>query len=90
MTEYKGDVTQKRHERDARRKINDWRPRTPPRRTEVMLPPLNAPIAQVLMEIKNEEFVKWPRKIKTYPLWRNNNKYCEFHKDNGHNTKKVF
>ena len=29
------------------------------------------------MEIKNEEYIKWPRKIKTNPLWRNKNKYCE-------------
>ncbi|GFS29767.1 hypothetical protein Acr_00g0008310 [Actinidia rufa] len=32
---------------------------------------------KVLMEIKHEEFVKWPRKIKTGPQKRNKNKYCE-------------
>ncbi|GFY95356.1 hypothetical protein Acr_10g0007410 [Actinidia rufa] len=55
-----------------------------------MLPPLNAPIVQVLTEIKNEDVVKYPRKIKTNPLRRNKNKYCEFHKDHGHNTEYYF
>ena len=54
----------------------------------MMLPPLNAPIFQVLMEIKNKEFVKCPGKIKTYSLYKN--KYYEFHKDHGHNTKECF
>ena len=42
------------------------------------------------MEIKNEEFVKWPRKIKTNPLQRNKNKYYEFDMGHGHNTKECF
>ena len=55
-----------------------------------MLPPLNTPVAQVIKEIKNEDFIKWPRKIKTKPLKRNKNKYCEFHKDHRHNTEDCF
>ena len=57
-----------------------------------MLPPFNAPIAQVLMEIKNKKFVKWLGKIKINHLQRNRNKnkYCEFHKDHDHNTKDYF
>ncbi|GFY97877.1 hypothetical protein Acr_12g0004180 [Actinidia rufa] len=43
------------------------RPHTPPRRPEFTPPPLNAPIAQVLSDIKHEEFVKWLGKIKTDP-----------------------
>ncbi|GFY99379.1 hypothetical protein Acr_13g0007800 [Actinidia rufa] len=66
------------------------RSRTPPRRPEFILPPLNAPVAQVLSEIKHEEFVKWPGKIKTDPQKRNMNKYCEFHRDHGHNTEDCF
>ena len=88
--DYKGDVKQRRPERDTRRQINDRCPQTSPRRTEVQLPPLNSPIAQVLMETKNEKFVKWLGKIKTNPLWRNKNKYCEFPRDHDHNTEDCF
>ena len=42
------------------------------------------------MEIKNEEFVKWLGKIKTNSLKRNKNKYYEFHRDYGYNTKDCF
>ncbi|GFZ05045.1 cytochrome P450, family 72, subfamily A, polypeptide 9 [Actinidia rufa] len=45
---------------------------------------------EVLIEIKNEDFVKWPEKIKTNPLKRNKNEYCEFQRDHGHNTEDCF
>ena len=47
-------------------------------------------VAQVLIEIKNEDFIKWPWKIQTNPLRRNKNKYCEFHKDHEHNIEDYF
>ncbi|GFZ08777.1 hypothetical protein Acr_20g0005850 [Actinidia rufa] len=87
--DYREETRYKRPNRDPKRS-NDRRPRTPPRRPEFILPPLNAPVAQVLSEIKHEEFVKWPRKIKTDPQKRNKNKYCEFHRDHGHNTEDCF
>ncbi|GFZ21661.1 hypothetical protein Acr_29g0008230 [Actinidia rufa] len=39
--------------------------------------PLNTSIAQVLVEIKNEDFVKWHGKIKTNLLKKNKNKYFD-------------
>ncbi|GFY91128.1 hypothetical protein Acr_07g0013240 [Actinidia rufa] len=86
---YREETRYKRPDRDPKRSI-DRRPRTPPRRPEFILPPLNAPVAQVLSKIKHEEFVKWPGKIKTDPQKRNRNKYCEFHRDHGHNTEDCF
>ncbi|GFZ11550.1 hypothetical protein Acr_22g0009480 [Actinidia rufa] len=86
----KGKVKSKRSERDARERINERYPRTPLHRFDPVLPPLNAPITQVIMEIKNDDFIKWPGKIKTNPLKRNKNKYCEFHKDHSHNTEDCF
>ncbi|GFZ11448.1 hypothetical protein Acr_22g0008460 [Actinidia rufa] len=55
--DYREETRYKRPDRDPKRS-NDRRPRTPPRRPEFTLPPLNAPVAQVLSEIKHEEFVK--------------------------------
>ncbi|GFS44989.1 hypothetical protein Acr_00g0093430 [Actinidia rufa] len=79
----------KRPDRDPK-SSNNRHPRTPSRRPEFILPPLNAPVAQVLSEIKHEEFVKWPGKIKTDPQKRNRNKYCEFYRDHGHNIEDCF
>ncbi|GFS41719.1 hypothetical protein Acr_00g0076020 [Actinidia rufa] len=87
--DYREETRYKRPDRDPKRS-NNRRPRTPPRHPEFILPPLNAPVAQVLSEIKHEEFVKWPGKIKTEPLKRNKNKYCEFYRDHGHNTEDCF
>ncbi|GFY99208.1 hypothetical protein Acr_13g0006090 [Actinidia rufa] len=83
------EMRSKRSDQDSKR-TNERRPRTPPRCPKLVLPPLNAPIAQVLIEIKHEKFVKWPRKIKTDPQKRNRNKYCEFLQDHGHNTEDCF
>ncbi|GFY86216.1 hypothetical protein Acr_04g0009540 [Actinidia rufa] len=87
--DYREEMRYKRPDRDSKRS-NNRRPRTPPRRPEFNLPPLNTPVAQVLSEIKHEEFIKWPGKIKTDPQKRNRNKYCEFHRDHGHNTEDCF
>ena len=88
--DYRDEVRSKRSNRETRRRTNDQRPRTPPHWLDLMLPPLNAPIAQVLIEIKNKTFVKWSEKIKTTPLGRNKNKYYEFHRDHSHNTEDYF
>ena len=88
--DYRDEMNRKRLPRDSRRRNNDRCPLIPPRRPDLILPPLNAPIAQVLTEIKHEEFIKCPKKIKTNPNRRNKNKYCEFHRDHGHNTEDCF
>ncbi|GFY98578.1 hypothetical protein Acr_12g0011190 [Actinidia rufa] len=64
--DYREEMRYKGPDRDSKRS-NNRRLRTPPRRPEFNLPPLNTPVAQVLSEIKHEEFIKWPEKIKTDP-----------------------
>ena len=52
--------------------------------------PLNAPLKQVLMQIKDNPSLKWPEKMKRGPNKRNRNKYCHFHRDHGHDTDEYF
>ena len=46
--------------------------------------PLTAPVDQVLMQIKDEEALTYPRKLKGDPNKRSKDKYCRFHWDHGH------
>ena len=48
--------------------------------------PLNAPLDQVLMQIKDEGSLTFPGKLKSDPAKRSRNKYCRFHRDHGHDT----
>ena len=48
--------------------------------------PLTASVSQVLHEVGNEQFLRWPAQMKSNPATRDNTKYCEFHRDYGHRT----
>ena len=48
--------------------------------------PLTVPIDQVLMQIKDEGVLTFLGKLKGDPSKRPRDKYCHFHRDNGHNT----
>ena len=48
--------------------------------------PLTASVSQVLREVRNEPFLRWPAQMKSDPATRDNTKYCEFHRDYGHRT----
>ncbi|XP_030942077.1 uncharacterized protein LOC115967140 [Quercus lobata] len=52
--------------------------------------PLNAPLDQVLMQIKDDPSFKWPEKMKGDPNKRNKNKYCRFHRDHGHDMDECY
>ena len=45
--------------------------------------PLNAPIDQVLMQIKDEGALTFPGKLKSDPSKQSRDKYCCFHRDHG-------
>ena len=46
--------------------------------------PLTASVSQVLHEVRNEQFLRWPTQMKLDPTIRDNTKYCEFHRNYGH------
>ena len=48
--------------------------------------PLTASVLQVLHEVRNEQFLRWPTQMKSNPATRDNTRYCEFHRDYGHRT----
>ena len=52
--------------------------------------PLNAPLNQVLTQIKDDPSLKWPEKMKGDPNKRNKSKYCCFHRDHGHDTDECY
>ena len=49
--------------------------------------PLVMPIDQILTEIKDEQYLKWPRPLHSLPSVRDKRKYCRFHKGHGHYTE---
>ena len=52
--------------------------------------PLNTPIDQVLMQIKDEGALTFPSKLKGNPSKRPRDKYCRFHKDHGHDSSNCY
>ena len=71
------------------KKDRDSRKTGPPTRNQNYTP-LNAPLDQVLMQIKDDPSLKWPEKMKGDPNKRNKNKYCRFHRDHGHDMDECF
>ena len=53
----------------------------------VKFTPLVMPVDKILMQIKDEHYLKWPRPLHSSPHIRDENKYCRFHKDHGHYTE---
>ena len=81
---------------DAQQDQGRKKPRMGERRDERRLKPLggrftsftslNAPLDQVLMQIKDEGTLTFLGKLKSDPSKRSRNKYCRFHRDHGHDT----
>ena len=44
-------------------------------------------IDKILMQIKDEHYLKWPRPLHSSLHICDKNKYCRFHKDHGHYTE---
>ena len=44
------------------------------------------PMDKILMQIKDNPTLKWPKPLSSPSKWRDTKKYCRFHKDHGHYT----
>ena len=53
----------------------------------VKFSPLVMPTDKILMQIKDEHYLKWPRPLHSSPHIRDKNKCCRFHKDYNHYTE---
>ena len=53
----------------------------------VKFTPLVMLVDKILMQIKDEHYLKWPRPFPSSPHIRDKNKYCRFHKDHGYYTE---
>ena len=76
-----------KRERPDRRTVKANRRRDDKSTWTVKFTPLDMPVDKILMQIKDERYLKWPRPFHSSPLVRDKNKYCRFHKDHGHYTK---
>ena len=92
--EKSGDKGRKEDERKGqkRERLDRWTTEANRRRDNkstqtVKFTPLVMPVDKILMQIKDEHYLKWPRPLYLSPHVRDKNKYCRFHKDHGHYTK---
>ncbi|XP_023892540.1 uncharacterized protein LOC112004522 [Quercus suber] len=93
-TEKPGDRGRKEDERRGQkrerpdRRTNDGNRRKDDKSSRlVKFTPLVMPIDKILMQIKDEHFLKWPRPLHSSPNVCDKSKYCRFHKDHGHYTE---
>jgi len=52
--------------------------------------PLNTPLNQVLMQIRDDLALAWPGKLKGNPNKRPRNKYYRFYRNYGHDTSNCY
>ena len=85
--ERQDDIQQEQGRKRARTgdRRDERRPK-PPRGRFTSFTPLTAPVDQVLMQIKDEEALTYPGKLKGDANRRSKDKYCRFHRDHGHDT----
>ena len=68
----------------------DERRSRPPSRQTTNFTPLNAPLNQVIMQIRDDPALAWLGKLKADPNKRPKNKYCRFHRDHRHETSDCY
>ena len=79
--------------RGQKRDRADWRNDEGNRRRDdknpqpIKFTPLVMPVDHILTEIKDEQYLKWPKPLHSLPGVHNKRKYCRFHKDHGHYTR---
>ncbi|GMH05165.1 hypothetical protein Nepgr_007005 [Nepenthes gracilis] len=76
--DYQSPQTMKKHHKAEQSSRREPRP--------IHLTPLNDSRTNVLMQIRGEKFLKWPKQLKN-PGGGDQSKYCDFHRCGGHSTE---
>ena len=76
-----------KRERPDRRITNANRRKDDKGTRTVKFTPLVMHVDKILIQIKDEYYLKWPRPLHSSPHIRDKNKYCHFHKDHGYYTE---
>ena len=71
---------------NVRDRLGPPQPELQPKYPPQQFTPLVASVSQVLYEVQHEKFLRWPSQMKTDPAKRDMTKYCNFHRDHGHQT----
>ena len=64
----------------------DFRMQEPEAQIEGVNVAFKEPVHEILDQIKNKSFFRWPNKMGGDPSRRNQNLYCTYHRDKGHTT----
>ncbi|KAK1372396.1 hypothetical protein POM88_028589 [Heracleum sosnowskyi] len=84
----------RRGQGDIKSRLTDTRPdKGAERRRDrdsTVFTPLNAPISKILHEIKGKPSFVRPSRLKTPDHKKNEDKYCDYHRDKGHNTDQCY
>lgn len=78
-------LDEKRKSSQTNKKREDRRSRSFVRQT-TSFTSLNAPLEQVLLQVRDDSTLKWLDKLKSDPNKCPRNKYCRFHQHHRHNT----
>ena len=85
--EKEDDRRGRKRDRADRQNVEGNRRRDEKNRRAIKFTPLVMLVNQILEQIKDEHYLKWPRPLHLSPNVRDRRKYLRFHKDHGHYTE---
>jgi hypothetical protein len=80
------------HDRPARdsRRFKPFRSEKAPVDRDLDFTPLNTLAAKILLHVQDDRDIVWPGKLESPPETRRRDKFCEFHRDHGHDTNDCY
>ena len=83
-----GDMGKKEdNSKGQKRERPDHRPSDENKRKDKRIPQIVMLVDKILVQIRDKHYLKWPRLLHSSPHIHDEKKYCQFHKDHGHNME---